>query len=451
MPQDLTDLAAIRAEIAEMAGARRRWLARKALLRADGHASRSATPTSRRSRAATPLRRRATQTAIVARAVQLLDRTEAGRRPVRLLGVSVHNFCDSAGASTGGRLPFEDRTARSLMRRANLTDSRSESDLDAQRDARRHSRSGSSRSASTVRSRGTSFFTDVDDPDGQIHVGAARAGSGRRQNLEPGDRIRGRISRRRRRQSDARRRATVRSLANWHFAISQSIPTSTVLLDADRPADRSGRSAFRRSAALPRSPRPPPSRRPRGRRPCTDRRAPATAPVQMKNDVVALPGSSPRAIDTIPFTCFVSLNSGAGCRTSFCCFSVSGACARAQRAGLNDEARRDAMKRHAVVDAGLRQAQELPDVFGRLVGEELDRDRSRARVEHRAVARRAPRRSRSTKPARRRRVANRHAPDLDALGRQARRRRPASRRSSAATSMPSDTWPNTVYCPSSAG
>ena len=30
----------------------------------------------------------------------------------------------------------------------------------------------------------------------------------------------------------------------------------------------------------------------------------------MKNDVVALAGSSPRAIDTMPFTCFVSLNSG---------------------------------------------------------------------------------------------------------------------------------------------
>ena len=80
------------------------------------------------------------------------------------------------------------------------------------------------------------------------------------------------------------------------------------------------------------------------------------APVQMKNDVVALSGASPRAIETMPFTCFVSLNSGGRLWTSFCCFSVSGAGAARQRAGLNDEARRDAMKRHPVVDAGLRRA-----------------------------------------------------------------------------------------------
>jgi DNA polymerase-4 len=30
---------------------------------------------------------------LIARAVQLLDKTEAGRRSIRLLGVSVHNFC----------------------------------------------------------------------------------------------------------------------------------------------------------------------------------------------------------------------------------------------------------------------------------------------------------------------------------------------------------------------
>ena len=48
--------------------------------------------------------------------------------------------------------------------------------------------------------------------------------------------------------------------------------------------------------------------------------------VQMKNDVLALAGSSPRAIDRTPFTCGVSLNSGASVAgTSACCFSVSGA------------------------------------------------------------------------------------------------------------------------------
>ena len=33
--------------------------------------------------------------ALAGRAVELLSKTEAGRRPVRLLGVSVHNFTDS--------------------------------------------------------------------------------------------------------------------------------------------------------------------------------------------------------------------------------------------------------------------------------------------------------------------------------------------------------------------
>ena len=37
---------------------------------------------------------------LTARAVRLLDKTDAGRRPVRLLGVSVHNFCDEHGPTT---------------------------------------------------------------------------------------------------------------------------------------------------------------------------------------------------------------------------------------------------------------------------------------------------------------------------------------------------------------
>jgi DNA polymerase-4 len=47
---------------------------------------------------------------IVGRALTLVERTEAGRRPIRLLGVSVHNLCDSPhDVSTGSRrLPFED-------------------------------------------------------------------------------------------------------------------------------------------------------------------------------------------------------------------------------------------------------------------------------------------------------------------------------------------------------
>jgi hypothetical protein len=47
----------------------------------------------------------------VVRALKLLEKTEAGRRPIRLLGVSVHNFGgdeddEAAAEETNGRLPF---------------------------------------------------------------------------------------------------------------------------------------------------------------------------------------------------------------------------------------------------------------------------------------------------------------------------------------------------------
>src|SRR5438128_702134 len=46
---------------------------------------------------------------LTARAVQLLQKTDAGSRPVRLLGVSVHNFCGEGGIDdTSNRLPFDD-------------------------------------------------------------------------------------------------------------------------------------------------------------------------------------------------------------------------------------------------------------------------------------------------------------------------------------------------------
>ena len=46
---------------------------------------------------------------LAARAVALLDRTEAARRPVRLLGVSVHNLEDPSTTlpAEESRLPFE--------------------------------------------------------------------------------------------------------------------------------------------------------------------------------------------------------------------------------------------------------------------------------------------------------------------------------------------------------
>ncbi len=90
-PEDLTDIAVIREEIVEMAGHAVGWLARKDLM------ARTVTikvrysdfTTITRSHTAAPTRDAA---AIATRAAALLDKTEAGRRPVRLLGVSVHNF-----------------------------------------------------------------------------------------------------------------------------------------------------------------------------------------------------------------------------------------------------------------------------------------------------------------------------------------------------------------------
>jgi DNA polymerase-4 len=53
------------------------------------------------------------EASLVDRAVALLDKTESGRRPVRLLGVSVHNLCDIIETPAGPRkaraprLPFD--------------------------------------------------------------------------------------------------------------------------------------------------------------------------------------------------------------------------------------------------------------------------------------------------------------------------------------------------------
>jgi DNA polymerase-4 len=110
-PEDLTDVGTIRQEIAEMATHAVAWLARKELL------ARTVTikvryadfRTITRSHTAPPSR---AEQGFVSRAVQLLDRTEAGRRPVRLLGVSVHNLCTEAGdkpvADRPDWLPFSE-------------------------------------------------------------------------------------------------------------------------------------------------------------------------------------------------------------------------------------------------------------------------------------------------------------------------------------------------------
>jgi DNA polymerase-4 len=123
-PHDLTDINDIRDEIAAMARDAAAWLMRRALY------ARTVTikvryhdfTTITRSHSESPTRDEAN---IVRRAIGLLERTDAGRQPVRLLGVSVHNLSEtllvapepstSSGSPRGKsrsdssqpRLPFE--------------------------------------------------------------------------------------------------------------------------------------------------------------------------------------------------------------------------------------------------------------------------------------------------------------------------------------------------------
>jgi DNA polymerase-4 len=101
--QDLSDLDRIREEIAEMARDNAEWLARRGLL------ARTVTikvrygdfTTITRSHSAAPT---SDPDAIVRRAVSLLEKTEAGRRPVRLLGAGVHGLCQRGDDED--KLPF---------------------------------------------------------------------------------------------------------------------------------------------------------------------------------------------------------------------------------------------------------------------------------------------------------------------------------------------------------
>jgi len=106
---DLIDLVEIQEEIVGMARGTARWLAKRDLY------ARTVTikvryndfTTITRSHSETATR---DEESIVRRAVALLDKTEAGRRPIRLLGVSVHNLCDTPLVAPDGppRLPFND-------------------------------------------------------------------------------------------------------------------------------------------------------------------------------------------------------------------------------------------------------------------------------------------------------------------------------------------------------
>ncbi len=111
---DLTNLDEIRRELVEMADECAAWLQKRELYaRTVVIKVRYADfDTVTRSHSAEPTR---SDTVIRTRALALVDKTEAGARPVRLLGVSVHNLCESAEPperrprpGAGPRLPFDD-------------------------------------------------------------------------------------------------------------------------------------------------------------------------------------------------------------------------------------------------------------------------------------------------------------------------------------------------------
>src|SRR4030095_11524734 len=106
---DLRDIAEIREEIESMARGTARRLAHRDLYarKVTIKARYNDFTTIPRSHTESACR---DEDAIVRRAIALLERTEAGRRPIRLLGVSVHNLSETVVIVPEGppRLPFED-------------------------------------------------------------------------------------------------------------------------------------------------------------------------------------------------------------------------------------------------------------------------------------------------------------------------------------------------------
>jgi DNA polymerase-4 len=111
--EDLVHVDTIRDEVSRMAERAAAWLERHALF------ARTVTlkvryndfTTITRSHSEKPATRDAER--LIARALTLLERTDAGSRPVRLLGVSVHGLCEDAGDPPSARrveppkLPFD--------------------------------------------------------------------------------------------------------------------------------------------------------------------------------------------------------------------------------------------------------------------------------------------------------------------------------------------------------
>jgi DNA polymerase-4 len=112
--EDLTDIVRIREEVAEMARDNAQWLKKRAIL------ARTVTIKVRYDDFTTITRSHSSlatddEEDVVRRAVELLKKTDAGRRPVRLLGAGVHNLVgeiqednEDEEDSANGKLPFEE-------------------------------------------------------------------------------------------------------------------------------------------------------------------------------------------------------------------------------------------------------------------------------------------------------------------------------------------------------
>ena len=93
--KDLTDLAQIRNEIVDMSGDAARWLEKSGLFARTVVIKVRYEDFTTITRSHSDPKPTRNADGIAARAVALLEKTEAGRRPVRLLGVSVHNLEES--------------------------------------------------------------------------------------------------------------------------------------------------------------------------------------------------------------------------------------------------------------------------------------------------------------------------------------------------------------------
>ena len=105
--EDIVEAARVRDEVERMAGAAAEWLDERQMT------ARTVTLKVRYSDFTTVTRSHSApatcdRAAIVMRALELLQKTDAGARPVRLLGVSVHNFGDTLQESPtpSAQLPF---------------------------------------------------------------------------------------------------------------------------------------------------------------------------------------------------------------------------------------------------------------------------------------------------------------------------------------------------------